>query len=134
MIALNGTKTGTPMKKKSGDFFAALKSIILPEARDQRQTNGPVTNNYILKELTDCFDNSCKRESVGKTLLFNMHYLIILHPEVYEERLPSLPVIVKEALKAFYHKLKTYKKLIKFAYKINLEILKPFKIIWNDHS
>lgn len=98
------------MKKKSGDFFAALKSIILPEARDQRNTNGPVTNNYILKELLDCFDNSCKRESVGKTLLFNMHYLIILHPEVYEERLPSLPIIVKEALKAFYHKLKSNKK------------------------
>ena len=111
------------MKKKSGDFFAALKSIILPEARDQRQTNGPVTNNYILKELTDCFDNSCKRESVGKTLLFNMHYLIILHPEVYEERLPSLPVIVKEALKTFYHKLKSYKK--------NYEELSPVSFHWH---
>jgi len=122
MIALN-SKTGTPMKKKSGDFFAALKSIILPEARDQRQTNGPVTNNYILKELTDCFDNSCKRESVGKTLLFNMHYLIILHPEVYEERLPSLPVIVKEALKTFYHKLKSYKK--------NYEELSPVSFHWH---
>ena len=110
------------MKKKSGDFFAALKSIILPESKDQRATSGPVTNNYILKELLDCFDNSCKRESVGKSLLFNMHYLIILHPEVYEERLPSLPVIVKEALKAFYHKLKTYKK--------NYDELSPVSFHW----
>ena len=110
------------MKKKSGDFFSALKSIILPESNDQRQTNGPVTNNYILKELLDCFDNSCKRESVGKSLLFNMHYLIILHPEVYEERLPSLPIIVKEALKAFYSKLKSYKK--------NYEELSPVSFHW----
>lgn len=110
------------MKKKSGDFFAALKSIILPESTDQRAANGPVTNNYILKELMECFENSCKRESVGKSLLFNMHYLIILHPEVYEERLPSLPIIVKEALKAFYAKLKTSKK--------NYDELSPVSFHW----
>ncbi|WP_205514159.1 hypothetical protein [Longitalea arenae] len=110
------------MKKKSGDFFAALKSMILPESNDQRATTGPVTNNYILKELLDCFDNSCKRESVGKSLLFNMHYLVILHPEVYEERLPSLPIIVKEALKAFYNKLKTYKR--------NYDELSPVSFHW----
>lgn len=122
MIAVNRAKTGNPMKKKSGDFFAALKSIILPESNDHRSANGPVTNNYILKELLDCFDNSCKRESVGKSLLFNMHYLIILHPEVYEERLPSLPVIVKEALKAFYSKLKSYRK--------NYDELSPVSFHW----
>jgi len=123
MIAVNRVKPGKPMKKKSGDFFAALKSIILPESTDQRAANGPVTNNYILKELMDCFENSCKRESVGKSLLFNMHYLIILHPEVYEERLPSLPVIVKEALKAFYAKLKTAKK--------NFDELSPVSFHWH---
>ena len=122
MIAVNRVKPGDPMKKKSGDFFAALKSIILPESNDQRPANGPVTNNYILKELLDCFDNSCKRESVGKSLLFNMHYLIILNPEVYEERLPSLPIIVKEALKAFYLKLKSYKK--------NYDELSPVSFHW----
>jgi hypothetical protein len=122
MIAVNRVKTGDPMKKKSGDFFAALKSIILPESNDQRSANGPVTNNVILKELLDCFENSCKRESVGKSLLFNMHYLIILHPEVYEERLPSLPIIVKEALKAFYGKLKSYKK--------HYEELSPVSFHW----
>jgi hypothetical protein len=122
MIAVNQVKTGNSMKKKSGDFFSALKSIILPESKDQRSANGPVTNNVILKELLDCFDNSCKRESVGKSLLFNMHYLIILHPEVYEERLPSLPIIVKEALKAFYLKLKSYQK--------NYDELSPVSFHW----
>jgi hypothetical protein len=122
MTAFNSIKTGTSMKKRSGDFFSALKAIILPEANNQREAMGPVTNNYILKELLDCFDNSCKRESVGRSLLFNMHYLIILHPEVYEERLPSLPVIVKEALKAFYEKLKTYKK--------NYDELSPVSFHW----
>ncbi|OQP65409.1 hypothetical protein A3860_17240 [Niastella vici] len=123
MIAVNRVKPGKPMKKKSGDFFAALKSIILPESTDQRAANGPVTNNFILKELMECFENSCKRESVGKSLLFNMHYLIILHPEVYEERLPSLPVIVKEALKAFYGKLKTARK--------NYDELSPVSFHWH---
>jgi hypothetical protein len=122
MIAVNQVKTGNSMKKRSGDFFSALKSIILPESKDQRSANGPVTNNVILKELLDCFDNSCKRESVGKSLLFNMHYLIILHPEVYEERLPSLPIIVKEALKAFYLKLKSYQK--------NYDELSPVSFHW----
>jgi hypothetical protein len=123
MIAINQVKTGNSMKKKSGDFFSALKSIILPESNDQRAANGPVTNNVILKELLDCFDNSCKRESVGKSLLFNMHFLIILHPDVYEERLSSLPIIVKEALKAFYLKLKSYKK--------NYDELSPVSFHWH---
>jgi hypothetical protein len=51
-----------------------------------------------------------------------MHYLIILHPEVYEERLPSLPIIVKEALKAFYLKLKSYQK--------NYDELSPVSFHW----
>jgi hypothetical protein len=123
MIAVNQVKTGNSMKKKSGDFFSALKSIILPESTDNRSANGPVTNNVILKELLDCFDNSCKRESVGKSLLFNMHYLVILHPDVYEERLSSLPIIVKEALKAFYLKLKSYKK--------NYDELSPVSFHWH---
>ncbi len=52
-----------------------------------------------------------------------MHYLIILHPDVYEERLSSLPIIVKEALKAFYLKLKSYRK--------NYDELSPVSFHWH---
>jgi hypothetical protein len=90
------------MKKRSGDFFGALKNLLIPEGKEAPAF---ITNNDILDELLACFDNSCKTESVGASLVFNMHFLVILHPDVYEQRLPSLPVVVKEAVKMFYKKL-----------------------------
>ena len=93
--------------KRSGDFFGSLKSWLIPEGREEPT---PVTNNDILSELLACFDNSCKTESVGSSLVFNMHFLVILHPDVYEQRLPSLPVVVKEAVKLFYKQLQAYRK------------------------
>ena len=95
------------MTRRSGDFFGALKNWLVPEGKEEPT---PVTNNDILKELSDCFDNSCRTESVGSSLVFNMYYLVILHPDIYEQRLPSLPVVVKEAVKMFYKKLAAYRK------------------------
>lgn len=108
------------MVRRSGDFFGALKNWLIPEGKEA-PTN-PVTNNDILKELSDCFDNSCRTESVGNSLVFNMYYMVILHPDVYEQRLPSLPVVVKEAVKMFYKKLQEYKK--------NYEDLAPVSPHW----
>lgn len=107
------------MKRRSGDFFGALKNLLIPEGKEEP---APVTNNYMLQELLDCFDQSCKNESVGTSLLFNMHFLVMLHPDVYEERLPSLPVVVKEAVKLFYRKLQAYRK--------NYEDLSPVSSHW----
>lgn len=108
------------MKKRSGDFFGAMKNWLIPEGnRDQPV---PITNNDMLKELLDCFDDSCKTESVGASLMFNMHFLVILHPDVYEQRLPSFPVLVKEAVKMFYKKLQVYRK--------NYEELSPVSSHW----
>jgi len=95
------------MKRRPEGFFGALKNLLVPEDREEP---APVTNNDILRELLDCFDDSCNRESVGSSLMFNMHFLVILHPDVYEQRLPSLPVVVKEAVKLFYKKLQTSRK------------------------
>jgi len=95
------------MSRRSGDFIGALKNWLIPEGKEGP---GPVTNNDILHELVECFDNSCQTESVGSSLVFNMYYMVILHPDVYEQRLPSLPVVVKEAVKIFYKKLQDYRK------------------------
>ena len=108
------------MKRRSGDFFGALKNLLIPEGKDAPV---PITNNDILKELLDCFDDSCSTESVGTSLMFNMHFLVILHPDVYEQRLPSFPVVVKEAVKMFYKKLQTYRK--------NYEDLSPVSSHWH---
>ncbi|WP_162915828.1 FHA domain-containing protein [Paraflavitalea soli] len=97
------------MKRRPGDFLGAMKNWLIPESTKDSPA-APITNNDILKELLDCFDDSCKTESVGASLVFNMHFLVILHPDVYEQRLPSFPVVVKEAVKMFYKKLEVYRK------------------------
>jgi hypothetical protein len=108
------------MKNKSHDFFSSLKTFILPSSEAAPKQ---ITNNIILNELLECFDNSCKKESVGTSLLFNMHFIIILHPDQYEDRLASFPVIVKEAVKGFYKKLAVYKK--------EYEDLSPVSFQWH---
>jgi macrodomain Ter protein organizer (MatP/YcbG family) len=98
--------TGFMMKKRSGDFLGTLKNWLIPEGKGQPAF---ITNNDILDELLGCFDGSCRTESVGASLMFNMHFLVLLHPDVYEQRLASLPVVVKEAVKVFYRKLNHYR-------------------------
>lgn len=108
------------MKKRPGDFLGAMKNWLVPEST--KDSPVAITNNDILKELLDCFDDSCKTESVGASLVFNMHFLVILHPDVYEQRLPSFPVVVKEAVKMYYKKLEQYRK--------NYEDLSPVSSHW----
>ena len=73
----------------------------------KRQPHTPKTinNERILQELIRCFDTSLNRESIGTSLLFDAHYVIILHPASYTERLAALPVIVNEAVNAFYQSI-----------------------------
>lgn len=97
-----------------------MKNWLIPES--VKHQPAPVTNNDILKELLDCFDNSCTAESVGSSLVFNMHFLVIVHPDIHEQRLPSFPIIVKEAVKMFYKNLQQYRK--------NYEDLSPVSSHW----
>ncbi|MFT4024254.1 MAG: hypothetical protein QM664_10775 [Flavihumibacter sp.] len=96
------------MNNQSKGLFSAIRSLILP-ATAIAAPPVEADNNAILAELVDCFDRSCKKESVGSSLLFNMHFLVVLHPAVYADRLASFPVVAKEAVKAFYKKLQSYK-------------------------
>ncbi len=98
------------MKRKPANLLSSIRSLILPAASAQLIS---VSNNDILDELVACFDHSCRTEPVGSCLIFNMHFMVILHPNVYEQRLPSLPVIVKEAVKIFYKRISSLQK--KFA-------------------
>lgn len=95
------------MKRKPANFFDSLRSFIIPENRIQ---SAPVTNKDILEELVACFDHSCHTEPVGSCLMFNMHFVIILHPDIYEQRLASMPVIVKETVKVFYSRIQQLQK------------------------
>lgn len=94
------------MKQQDQGFLTRFKNFFVPLPDKPAH----VTNNSILQELIACFDNSCRHESVGSSLLFNTHFIIVLHPDVYEARIASLPIIVKEAVKIFYRRLSDLKK------------------------
>ena len=91
------------MEKPPNRLWDQLGSLLVPK----RQPNAPelITNERILHELIRCFDTSLNRESIGNSLLFDAHYVIILHPTSYTERLAALPVIVNEAVTAFYDRI-----------------------------
>lgn len=107
------------MSKIEKGIFSKFKFRLIPEQEKTRAIN----NQAILEELFDCFENSCHHESVGSSLLFNTHFIIILHPDMYEERLASLPVVVKEAVKSFYRRLSELKK--------NYEDISPVSSTWH---
>ncbi|MEZ0483891.1 FHA domain-containing protein [Fibrella aquatica] len=92
------------MEKTPNRFWDQLGSLLVPKRR--ATTPRTVTNEQLLAELIRCFDTSLERESIGTSLLFDAHYVIILHPASYAERLAALPVIVNEAVQAFNERLK----------------------------
>jgi hypothetical protein len=95
------------MEKQSNSLWDQLSSLLVPK----RQTGTPqtITNERILHELIRCFEASLNRESIGNSLLFDASYIVILHPASYTERLAALPVIVNEAVNAFYEVIKRRK-------------------------
>ncbi len=96
------------MEKPPNGFWDQLSSFLVPKR--QPETPQTVTNERILRELIACFETSLNRESIGTSLLFDAHYIIILHPTSYAQRLAALPVIVNEAVKAFYERINRRKK------------------------
>lgn len=96
------------MEKPPTSFWDQLSSLLVPKR--EQQTSSTVKNERILAELIRCFDASLNRESIGTSILFDAHFVIILHPTSYAERMAALPVIVNEAVKAFYDRIATRKK------------------------
>ena len=92
------------MEKSPNRLWDQLGSLLVPK----RQAVSPktVTNEQLLHELIRCFDTSLNRESIGTSVLFDAHYIAILHPTSYAERLAALPVIVNEAVNAFTERLR----------------------------
>jgi FHA domain len=96
------------MGKTPNRFLQQLGNLIVPKAVDAAPTI--ISNERMLHDIIACFDKSLARESVGTRLLFDSHFLIILHPTAYDERLAALPVIVDEAVRTFYDHLKQRKR------------------------
>ncbi|MGM9506711.1 FHA domain-containing protein [Larkinella sp. GY13] len=90
------------MADQPSNWLNKLGNLLVPSS-SQPKTNpvATVSNTRILNELVASFQDSVPRESVGKSMLFNAHFLIILHPDTYEARQNAFPVIVNEAVNAF---------------------------------
>jgi len=89
------------MADQSTGWLGKLSKLLVPTSLAEATPVNTVTNTQILDELIASFDDSIRRESVGSSMLFNAHFLIILHPDTYEQRQNAFPVIVNEAVKAF---------------------------------
>ncbi len=89
-------------KKSDNPILGKLGQWLVPAGADPAQTPrpGPVTNTRILTELLANFDESVNRESVGNSMLFNAHFLILLHPDTYEDRQNAFPAVVSETVSA----------------------------------
>ncbi|GAB3272170.1 hypothetical protein GCM10027347_43700 [Larkinella harenae] len=94
------------MADQPSGWLSKLSNLLVPPSRPQNPPNNRATNTQILGELVASFEDSIERESVGSSMLFNAHFLIILHPDVYEERENAFPVIVNEAVGAFHAVIK----------------------------
>ncbi|GAB4025984.1 FHA domain-containing protein [Spirosoma gilvum] len=91
------------------NWLQKLGNLLVPSSQNQSTPIATVTNKRILDELVTSFEDSISRESVGSSMLFNAHYLIILHPDTYDERQNAFPVIVDEAIKAFKTIIESHK-------------------------
>lgn len=87
---------GNPILGKLGQWLVPASDSNAPTL-----ATSPVTNTRIMNELVANFDDSVSRESVGNSLLFNAHFLILLHPDTYEDRQNAFPVVVSEVVSAF---------------------------------
>ncbi|MFD1142994.1 FHA domain-containing protein [Larkinella insperata] len=94
-------------------WLGKLSNFLVPPSRPQTPVDTRATNTQILNELVASFEESIPRESVGSSMLFNAHFLIILHPDVYEERENAFPVIVNEAVNNFHTIIKAQKEQFK---------------------
>lgn len=89
------------MANQPGGWLGKLSNLIIPPSQSNTSPISGVTNSRILNELKASFEDSIQRESVGTSMLFNAHFLIILHPDIYEDRQNAFPVVVNEAVQAF---------------------------------
>jgi hypothetical protein len=97
------------MANQPGGWLGKLGNLLIPPSQAAPAQVAAVTNKRILEELVAAFEDSIPRESVGTSMLFNAHFLIILHPDTYEERQNAFPVVVNEAVNAFKTLVEQYK-------------------------
>jgi len=65
-----------------------------------------LTNERILDELCEHFEDVLMTESVGSRMLYPMSFNILMTPEDYDDRKQALPFVVPEVVANFYNIIK----------------------------
>lgn len=95
-----------------GKFFDIIKEIIRIEAiKDsdkgkQKSESIELTNQILLDELVDHFNQVMDKKSVGRRLLYPMSFNILMHPDDYNSTKESFPFVLPEVVSAFYASIK----------------------------
>lgn len=97
-----------------GNFSDAIKKILSlgtidPDNKKNKQETSRVTNQILLNELVEHFNQQMEELSVGRRLLYPMSFNVLMHPDDYNTTKESLPFILPEVVSAFYAAIKKKK-------------------------
>lgn len=102
------------MKKLIDIIKQRIKSLIQHgriEQTQQTSTNNinELDGNRLLSDLVDLFNDSIKRMSIGKRMVYPTSFHIIMHKDDYNEFRTLLPVWTPEIIRTFYSTIKGQK-------------------------
>lgn len=95
-----------------GKFLDFIKEIIrIGAIKDsdrgkQKFESLELTNQILLDELVDHFNQVMDKKSVGRRLLYPMSFNILMHPDDYNSTKESFPFVLPEVVSAFYGSIK----------------------------
>jgi hypothetical protein len=89
------------------DLLSNVLSFFVPS---DAQKGTQINNNDILEELKLCFSKTIDDQSMKNQMLYDSVFLILIHPDDYAKREPTLPFVVKNAINEFYGIIKKRKK------------------------
>ena len=94
-----------------GRFFKWIISGFAVDSSAGKQNNfTEITNQILLKELVEHFEQSMDKLSVGKRILYPMSFNILMHPDDYEMTKESFPFLLPEVISEFYASIKKKKR------------------------
>ena len=90
------------------ELLYRVLAFFTPKDKPKSRT---ITNTIILRELESCFKKTIEEQSMeGRRMLYDSHFITLLHPEDYQKREQTLPFVVKEAINGFYEIIQKNKK------------------------
>lgn len=86
----------------------SLTTVEHENERERKRSNegSKISNQLLLSELVEHFEDQIEELSVGKRLLYPMSFNILMHPDDYNRTRESLPFVLPEVVATFYGVIK----------------------------